>query len=100
MICIVVASIFVLARVFTCVLFSFTGVEVDALASETDETLRPAKKCLKRTVSERYYPKVSNGNPNLGVLGYHHLNVYRVVGGRGGSETSQYPHGKSQLARK
>ena len=76
------------------VLFSFVGHSVDALASRADEGrcgLRYASGSWRASVD----PRVSEwGNLTRVVLGYHHLNVYRVVGGTRGSETSQYPQEK------
>ena len=70
------------------VLFSFVGHSVDALASRADEGrcgLRYASGSWRASVD----PRVSEwGNLTRVVLGYHHLNVYRVVGGTRGSETS------------
>ena len=75
---------------FSCcvVLFSFVGHSVDALASRADEG-----RCGLRYASwswrASFDPRVSEwGNLTRVVLGYHHLNVYRVVGGTRGSETS------------
>ncbi len=64
--------------------------------SRADEgRLRPAI-CL-RGAGERALlsegVRMGEHSPGL-CLGYHHLNVYRVVGGTRGSETSQYPQEK------
>ena len=85
-ICIVVASIFVLYCF--CVLFSFIGHSVDALASRADEG-RCGLRYASGSWRASFDPRVSEwGNLTRVVLGYHHLNVYRVVGGTRGSETS------------
>ena len=72
-------------------LCGFVGRSVDALAPRADEGrcgLRYASGSWRASVD----PRVSEwGNLTRVVLGYHHLNVYRVVGGTRGSETSQYP---------
>ena len=73
------------------VLFSCVGHSVDALASRADEG-----RCGLRYASGSWRancdPRVSEWGNLAGVVpGYHHLNVYRVVGGTRGSETSQYP---------
>ncbi len=68
--------------------FSFVGHSVDALASRADEGrcgLRYASGSWRASLD----PRVSEwGNLALVVWGYCHLNVYRVMGGTRGSETS------------
>lgn len=75
---------------FSCcvVLFSFVGHSVDALASRADEG-RCGLRYASGSWRASFDPRVSEwGNLTRVVLGYHHLNVYRVVGGTRGSETS------------
>ena len=75
---------------FSCcvVLFSFVGHSVDALASRADEG-RCGLRYASGSWRASFDPRVSEwGNLTRVVLGYHHLNVYRVVGGPRGSETS------------
>jgi len=64
---------------------------VDALAPRADEG-RCGLRYAPGSWRASFDPGVSEwGNPARVVLGHHHLNVYRVVGGTRGSETSQYP---------
>ena len=68
-----------------CVLFSFIGHSVDALASRADEG-RCGLRYAPGSWRASFDPGVSEwGNPARVVLGHHHLNVYRVVGGTRGS---------------
>ena len=76
-------------RVF--VVCGFVGHSVDALAPRADEG-RCGLRYAPGSWRASFDPGVSEwGNPARVVLGHHHLNVYRVVGGTRGSETSQYP---------
>ena len=79
-------------RVF--VVCGFVGHSVDALAPRADEG-RCGLRYAPGSWRASFDPGVSEwGNPARVVLGHHHLNVYRVVGGTRGSETSQYPQEK------
>ena len=70
------------------VLFSFVGHSVDALASRADEG-RCGLRYASGSWRASFDPRVSEWGNLAGVVpGYHHLNVYRVVGGTRGSETS------------
>ena len=70
------------------------GRMVDALADSTDEG-RLRLRYASGSRQQGFDPRISEwGNLTWVVLGYHHLNVYRVVGGTRGSETSQYPQEK------
>ena len=73
------------------VVCGFVGHSVDALAPRADEG-RCGLRYAPGSWRASFDPGVSEwGNPARVVLGHHHLNVYRVVGGTRGSETSQYP---------
>ena len=72
-------------------LCGFVGRSVDALAPRADEG-RCGLRYAPGSWRASFDPGVSEwGNLAWVVLGHHHLNVYRVVGGTRGSETSQYP---------
>ena len=76
------------------VVCGFVGHSVDALAPRADEG-RCGLRYAPGSWRASFDPGVSEwGNPARVVLGHHHLNVYRVVGGTRGSETSQYPQEK------